>query len=239
MSDKQSSQNEVTQQTPTNNGAHTGNSRRRFILGAAAPVVLSVISKPVMATGRVCTISGFTSVNPSGVARHTTSGCGGLSPGAWRNPYSGNSDGGYQYWAAVGVVPPKPSESMSGVNSSNINYLRDQYFSYFGLSSRPKTYKPETMFGDIFSTGSYLNMSLYDILNGDGSKLAKFAATAFLNASYFGWGVTELNKIHPLDVVALYDALPGAYVRTTSGSQVVRPGDGELKNFFENLQHYV
>ena len=239
MSDKQSSQNEVTQQTPTDNGASTGNSRRRFILGAAAPVVLSVISKPVMATGRVCTISGFTSVNPSGVARHTTSGCGGLSPGAWKNPYSGNSDGNYLSWEKVGVVPPFPSGMMNGVTSTNIDFLKQEYYLCFGISKRPRIYKPETRFGDIFSSGGYLNTTLYEVLNGQAGSLEKFAATAFLNATYFGWGVTELNKIHPLDVVALYDAMPGAYVRTTSGSQVVRPGDGELKNFFENLQHYV
>ena len=59
--------------------------RRRFIKGSAAvtPVLLSLVSRPVMGTTRFCSASGFMSGNLS--QPNTGLGCGGLSPGYWKN----------------------------------------------------------------------------------------------------------------------------------------------------------
>lgn len=59
--------------------------RRRFIRGAAAasPVLLSLVSRPVLGTTRFCSASGFMSGNLS--QPQTSQGCGGFSPGYWKN----------------------------------------------------------------------------------------------------------------------------------------------------------
>jgi hypothetical protein len=59
--------------------------RRRFIKGAAvaSPVLLSLVSRPVMGAARYCSASGFMSGNLS--QPHTSESCGGLSPGYYKN----------------------------------------------------------------------------------------------------------------------------------------------------------
>jgi hypothetical protein len=59
--------------------------RRRFIKGtaAASPVLLSLVSRPVMGAARFCSASGFLSGNLS--QPQTSDGCGGLSPGYYKN----------------------------------------------------------------------------------------------------------------------------------------------------------
>jgi hypothetical protein len=67
--------------------------RRRFIKGtaAASPVLLSLVSRPVMGAARYCSASGFISGNLS--QPHTSESCGGFSPdyyknnGPWPSPY--------------------------------------------------------------------------------------------------------------------------------------------------------
>lgn len=60
--------------------------RRSLLRGAAAaPVLMSLASRPVMGGGsRCCTASGFMSGNAS-PQPGTGSGCGGYSPGYWKN----------------------------------------------------------------------------------------------------------------------------------------------------------
>lgn len=56
--------------------------RRRFAsAGFAAPIILTLANRP--AFGAVCTVSGFASTNPSGIARHGSDSCGGRGPGHW------------------------------------------------------------------------------------------------------------------------------------------------------------
>lgn len=59
--------------------------RRRFIKGTAAvsPVLLSLVSRPVMGATRYCSASGFMSGNLS--QPQTGVSCGGLSPGYYKN----------------------------------------------------------------------------------------------------------------------------------------------------------
>jgi hypothetical protein len=58
--------------------------RRRFIRGAAAasPVLLTLVSRPVLGTSRLCSASGFMSGNLS--QPQGSESCGGLSPGFWK-----------------------------------------------------------------------------------------------------------------------------------------------------------
>ena len=59
--------------------------RRRFIKGTAvaSPVLLSLVSRPVMGAARFCSASGLMSGNLS--QPQTSEGCGGLSPGYYKN----------------------------------------------------------------------------------------------------------------------------------------------------------
>lgn len=74
------------------NNTAAKSSRRKFITraGAVAPVLMLSSRSALAAT---CNISGFQSVNPSGLARHYVDGCGGFSPGAWKTPDGGNGQG--------------------------------------------------------------------------------------------------------------------------------------------------
>jgi hypothetical protein len=212
----------------------TVTSRRRVLIGAAAPVILSVLSKPAFgAVGARCTISGFTSVNPSGV-RHDTDGCGGLSPGAWKNPYAGNGDGSLADWAQAGInltgtpLYPNRSDGSDG-NPGAVN----------GVGST----EPGTLFLDIFTRTDNTNAddTLHDKLHKDpGTKLQRAAVEALLNAAFYQWGVPgpEQAKIHPADVVGLYDTSPGdLYQSKVSSFSLIRPSNPEVRAFFENLIH--
>lgn len=68
--------------------------RRRFAsAGFAAPVILTLANRP--AFGAVCTVSGFASTNPSGVARHGSDSCGGRGPDHWTT--DGNWPGAFRF----------------------------------------------------------------------------------------------------------------------------------------------
>lgn len=91
--------------------------RRRFIKGtaAASPILLSLVSRPVMGAARFCTASGLMSGNLS--QPQTSDGCGGLSPGYWK------------------IHSPWPLPSLSGTRTGNGNastlFRRNQVSSSF------------------------------------------------------------------------------------------------------------
>ncbi|GAA0369870.1 hypothetical protein GCM10009092_37680 [Bowmanella denitrificans] len=233
MSDKQSSQNEVTQQTPSDSGAGKGNARRRFILGAAAPVVLSVISKPVMATGKVCNPSGFMSANPSGVSRHYThSTCGGFSKDYWKKPYENNC---YADWKLVGLIPRWPEYGMDGIGQSYSvrRTCRNNYKAWFNCQGSGH----ETQFRDVFSAGPY-NCCVETALRGNVGELEQYAMAAYMNALKHGWGrFGDSSKIDPDDVTGLYNACKfgqSSYY-AVSGAQLQVPSSSDLLRFFIGL----
>tara|TARA_R110000787_G_scaffold79212_1_gene173187 strand:- start:91 stop:717 length:627 start_codon:yes stop_codon:yes gene_type:complete len=144
-------------QEPGASGSDSHFSRRRFTgAGLAAPVILSLASRP--AFGAVCSPSGFVSYspnNPSGV-RHEVSGCGGISPGGWMHPDvgQGNSDGNRSQWYAAGYAP----------NPRNGN-------------------DPDaTLFVDVFGVGSEWG-TLHDAMLEYPGSLQFHAVAALLNAS--------------------------------------------------------
>ncbi len=68
--------------TPVTQASPPANSRRQLLRGAlAAPVLMAVASKPVLA-GQLCAPSGFASGNTSSVDNPTA--CNGWSPGYWK-----------------------------------------------------------------------------------------------------------------------------------------------------------
>jgi hypothetical protein len=205
--------------------------RRTFLKRATAgAAVLSVLSKPAFgAVGARCSISGFTSVNPSGV-RHDTGGCGGLSPGAWKNPYAGNGDGSLADWAQAGVNTtgepfyPNPSDGSAGNPG--------------GGSSSSST-NPGTLFSELF-TNSNSVYTLHDMLHEVGTYFERWAVEALLNAAFYQWGIPGPNqaKIHPADVVGLYETLEGQiYTSVVTPLSIRRPSDLDVQAFFENLIH--
>lgn len=203
-------------------------SRRRLLIGATVPAVLSLVSLPAFGRGGArCTISGFTSVNPSGV-RHDTNGCGGYSPGGWGNPYS-NGDGSVADWKTAGqncatIFPGYGFENGFFPNPQNANDpAATEFADIFGVDM-------DSLHDRIKNEGAKKD-------NSDAGKLAKFAGVAFLNACFFQWGTVQSGKMHPIDVVGLYQAIPGQSYTTISGSIVTRPSDADLKDFFEGTQH--
>ena len=69
------------------------NSRRSALkkIGIATPALITLSSRPAYGAG-FCSLSGFASINASGVLRHQNQSCGGYSQGGWKTPY-GNGDG--------------------------------------------------------------------------------------------------------------------------------------------------
>ncbi len=210
-------------------------SRRKFIIGAGAPVVLSMFSPVAFgATQNSCTISGYQSVAPSGPPPNPD-GCGGYSPGAWFNPFSGSpennsgapgdgSDGNMYHWHAVGLIPPHPSDV--GAHGKWVA----PYVATFGPQALA-TRLPELL-GAIAP-----DITVYEALDDASTyRLERFAACAFMSATLFGWGSGD-SKIHPLDIIGLYETAPNAPYTTQSGNVVTRPTDTKLVDFFEQLQH--
>lgn len=185
-------------------------SRRRLLVGATVPAVLSLISLPAFGRGGArCTISGFTSVNPSGV-RHDVNGCGGYSPGAWKNPYAGNGDGSLADWIQAG----KNCASMTGaLEFSDGFFPNPESTSSGGKRKKGKTSSSDsgdaTLFQDVF--GGSDTDTLHDKLMATGNSLDRAAVDALLNSCFFEWGVgVNSSKMHPVDVVGLYQTNTGS-----------------------------
>lgn len=82
-------------------------SRRSFSkAGLVAPVILTLANKTALgATPYHCTVSGQQSGNHSGNHDFNTPCNVGFSPGAWKEPLSGNGDGSLDQWLKAGAVP--------------------------------------------------------------------------------------------------------------------------------------
>lgn len=202
-------------------------STRRSLVGAAVPAVLTLLSKPAFgAAGARCTISGFTSVNPSGV-RHETSGCGGYSPGAWKSPYASNGDGSLAHWIIAG---------QNCATITGFSQFSNGFFPNPGTSSTSSSTAPGTLFDAVF--GGSDGDTMHDKLEGNGNSLERSAVDALLNACFFEWGAgLNMAKIHPVDIVGLYQTSFGHQYVSVSGSSVTRPDDSALRTFFDQLMH--
>jgi len=77
-------QEPIAHARPGNPASAPRTSRRRFgKAGLAAPVIMTLASRPVWATGKQCTVSALASANPSQPVDETT--CQACSPGYWHH----------------------------------------------------------------------------------------------------------------------------------------------------------
>lgn len=214
-------------------------SRRKFLTkaGIAAPVVLTMASKPAFGA-TVCNISGFASVTPSGIARHTTQSCGGFSHGAWKNPDNGNSngDGNRQHWYDAGIAPePRPRKNHPDW-TGNDNFATQPGVAITSDRDKKRQDPPATMFKDVF-THMTSDERTYEAVIEDNGSFDQFAAQTVLNALYFNWGPLD-KKISAPDVVKLHEAHVKGWssFQTTAGNTVDLTGI-DIKAFFESTQH--
>jgi hypothetical protein len=207
----------------------TGKSNcRRSLLKKAVigvPAVMALANKP--AFGAVCTLSGFQSVNPSGVVRHQ-GGCGGISPGAWKeNGYKvGNMDGCRTRWIDAGYFPnPRVS--------SSYDYNKSEQF--------PDD-DPGTLFFTVFpgitpSVTIGVNNTLHDVLLMNPGSLEFHVISNLLNSLYFGWGNGD-GKMLTADIIGIYEAYQdGSTTYISVGGTSVDLSTFDLQYFLEQLYH--
>lgn len=200
--------NTELKETETGMNNQPKNTRRSVLkkIGIAAPVVVTLASRPAYGSG-FCSLSGFASMNASGVLRHKDQSCGGYSHGGWKTPY-GNGDGNWAY-ENVGVMPNPKAEKYS-----TLKKLSDALKRYENdtdscrVPPTPKKGKPvercidimqvrtdygTTLFSEIFSrlpvangnanwpTAANYQVSLHDALIF-GNEVTREAVAAYLNA---------------------------------------------------------
>ena len=207
-------------QEPVAGGADSQLSRRRFTgAGLAAPVILSLASRP--AFGAVCTPSGFVSYspnNPSGIRRHEAA-CGGFSPGAWKTPDAGQGDGSRAQWLPFVPNPRQEDNASPGKSarrSRSVDTLADP---------------PGTLFFDVFGVNDHFG-TLHDVLLDRPGSLEFHVVAALLNSTTIpGYMATE-------DVIGLYLATINGYTTYTTVQGVTIPMGGfDLKAFIEQTYH--
>lgn len=204
---------------------------RRSLLKKAAigvPAVMALANKP--AFGAVCSLSGFQSVNPSGVIRHG-GGCGGISPGGWKeNGYkSGNQDGNRNQWITAGFFPnPRVGGSM-GYDTKKGEYPSDPAGTLFFAAIAFQGVSPSV---PVLSTDT-----LHDVLLKNPGSLEFHMISNFLNANYMNWGNGD-GKMSAVDIKGVYLAYRGFNsTYTTSGGTVINLDSLDLQAFFAQLYH--
>lgn len=172
----------------SSNEKNEGRSSKRAALkkiGIAIPAIITLSSRPAYGAG-FCSLSGFASVNASGVARHANEHCGGFSQGGWSTPYSGDG-----VWPA-GCVPNPISEHEAPHKLTTLTKLIQALAVPGNTIAFDRSVVEPTLFYsiDTFSMGpdvipanwpGALGFTLHDaLLYGD--ELAREAVAAFLNA---------------------------------------------------------
>lgn len=228
------------------------NSRRSALkkIGIATPALITLSSRPAYGAG-FCSLSGFASINASGVLRHQNESCGGYSQGGWKTPY-GNGEGN---WATegVGVIPNPESEKYE-----TLDKLKEALEYYENGCPEPDKGKaPEcvdvlearsvngtTLFSQVFTRAPIsndvtgwpgvfgYNVSLHDgLIYGD--EVTREAVAAYLNAKS-----TTRTDFH-FTASQVQDLFNQGY--TTVGGQVF-PSSGTLSDadfiaLFKGAQH--
>jgi hypothetical protein len=184
-------------------------SRRGLLTKAAmgVPLALTLAHKP--AFGAACSISGFQSVNPSGVSLQVS--CNrGYSPGAWGNPDAGNGQGSRSNWNSISAYPNR--------RTNTADPAATKFYDLFDRRPMNQHYE---------DTGNR-NTSLHDVIKSN-SAPAKHAAANLLNAHFFpDFGIA------PDDVIGLYRAFydrASVYI-TTKGTKV-NMAEFDLIGFFD------
>lgn len=205
------------------------NSRRsllkKTIIGV--PVVMTLANKP--AFGAVCSLSGFQSVNPSGVA-HYVQGCGGISPGGWKeNGYkTGNQGGNRDQWIAAGFYP-NPRIAASLGYKKETQYPSDEDGTLFFAGNAFQGVSPTVPVA--------VTDTLHDVLLKNPGSLEFHMIANFLNAHYFGWGAGD-GKMPADDIRGVYFAYTNMDpTYTTTGGTIIDLDNFDLQAFFYQLYH--
>lgn len=237
----------------TETSVNVRRSALKKIVGGSVVGALTLAHRPAM--GAVCLPSGHISsaTHVSAMLRHgeaydgtksSAGGCGGLSEGAWSNPYNGSSsswaskDGGPSDWLATGYIPNKPPIITKG-NGDTDSSAQDDWYEKWDPTRTDEVYPSD--FGLVFN-GSSSGLTLEDaVTDGDGvggrgNDLERVATMALLNALLFGW--TGIDAVHPADVIGLYDTVTmGDGKHTLVNGSLVKFDEVELYNFFKGLIH--
>jgi len=225
MNDKNKKQENI--EGVTENHTEVDKSKRKFSkAGMATPLIMTLTTQSALASGtNKCTISGFGSITPSGVARHEVVNCGGIvpggegfSPGGWSQPDvgNGNSDGNRLQWYSTGHAPNPRN------GSGNLNFSPST-----ANPSSPGQDPVATAFNTVFTHSSRPDsFSLHDAILDTSNQLDRHAAANFLNAVLLTWGAP--GHISASEIVNLhYEVLNGISPYTES----------EVIAFFDNLYH--
>jgi len=215
---------DVTLQTDKNNSRRS--LLKKTIIGV--PVVITLANKP--AFGAVCSLSGFQSVNPSGVDRHD-GGCGGISPGGWKeNGYkTGNQDGNRNQWIAAGFYPNPRIATSLGYNANKGIHVGDAAGTLFfaAIAFQGVTPTVDVLFDD----------TLHDVLLKNPGSLEFHVISNFLNANYYDWGNGD-GKMLAADIVGVYFAYTnGDATYITVGGTSIDLSIFDLQAFLDQLYH--
>lgn len=217
-------QEQETIESVTDNHTGVDKSKRKFSkAGMAAPVIMTLTSQSALGVTNKCTISGFHSVTPSGVERHTVESCGGIvpggegfSPGGWGQPDvgNGNSDGNRTQWYSTSNAPNPRN------GNGNTSYSPDT-----ANPSAPGQDPVATLFNSIFTHSSRTG-SLHDAILDTSNQLDRHAAANYLNAVLLSWG--SPGHISASEIVNLH------FEVLNSTSQYT---EEQVIDFFNNLYH--
>jgi len=165
-------------------------SRRQILKGAAAaPLLMTVISRPVM--GAQCSPSAWVSGNLSNQGNEKPT-CGGYSPGYWKTNQN-------DQWAATGYNPgTKKSGGMNNGTACNYNVDGTPFHSVFA--------------GSKFGSTSMMHV-MWLTSNEDQYQLGSHIVAALLNAASipdYGMSVADVQDIYQqLDSAGYYQTSTG------------------------------
>lgn len=196
-------------------------------IGIAAPAIITLSSRPAYGAG-FCSLSGFASVNASGVLRHSNQHCYGLSHGAWKTPFNG--DGTWPF----GCTPNPPTESfptqkklIDGLKVAGNTIIADRVS--YGTTSFSSIFTPVSRTPEPSDWPANLPFSLHDAMLY-GAHPEREAAAAYLNAKA---GIVTF-KFTTAEVVSLYNDL----AHTLANGQIVSFNTyTDFADFFEAAQH--
>lgn len=234
-------ENEEKRQAPGTSGPmdegrkhdSVGLSRRRFALASLSiPAIAVLANRPAFgAMTTACNPSGYISFhadNVSGAHHVDGNGCGGWSPGSWKNPYAGNGDGSYRDWRNAQSYPHHPDGTLSLGGGNNFGAVRDDF-------TTVALYEP-TLFKDALDYGSD-SLTLHEAMLGSSGSLEFHAAAAYLNAS-----LNEATEAFPgymnvQDVRAVYRSAKTNTLQITSGGNEILFTESQAQAFFVQTYH--